>query len=80
LVTEVYILMLPGFAAVSEIIRCFSRKADVWLRGDGGATIAIAFIGMGAGRIAVYGGHECHGEHLLCGVDDAHCGTTASRF
>src|SRR5882724_4167511 len=44
---EVYILMLPGFAAVSEIIPVFSRKPMFGYAAMVGATIAIAFIGMG---------------------------------
>ena len=44
---EVYILMLPGFAAVSEIIPVFSRKPMFGYAAMVGATLAIAFIGMG---------------------------------
>ena len=32
---EVYVLMMPGFAFVSEIIPVFSRKTDLRLSGDG---------------------------------------------
>src|SRR5437660_8971300 len=45
---EVYILMLPGFAAVSEIIPVFSRKPMFGYPAMVGATLAIAFIGLGA--------------------------------
>jgi cytochrome c oxidase subunit 1 len=44
---EVYILMLPGFAAVSEIIPVFARKPMLGYAAMVGATLAIAFIGMG---------------------------------
>ena len=44
---EVYILMLPGFAAASEIIPVFSRKPMFGYAAMVGATLAIAFIGMG---------------------------------
>jgi cytochrome c oxidase subunit 1 len=44
---EVYILMLPGFATVSEIIPVFSRKPMFGYAAMVGATLAIAFIGMG---------------------------------
>jgi cytochrome c oxidase subunit 1 len=44
---EVYILMLPGFAAVSEIIPVFSRKPMFGYAAMVGATLAIAFISMG---------------------------------
>src|SRR6266705_2536798 len=44
---EVYILMLPGFAADSEIIPVFSRKPMFGYAAMVGATLAIAFIGMG---------------------------------
>ena len=72
---EVYILMLPGFAAVSEIIPVFSRKPIFGYAAMVGATSAIAFHRHGRlGASHVHGGHECHGEHLLCGVDHAHCG------
>jgi cytochrome c oxidase subunit I len=44
---EVYILMLPGFAAASEIIPVFSRKPMFGYAAMVGATLAIAFISMG---------------------------------
>jgi cytochrome c oxidase subunit 1 len=44
---EVYILMLPGFAVASEIIPVFSRKPIFGYAAMVGATLAIAFIGMG---------------------------------
>jgi cytochrome c oxidase subunit I len=44
---EVYVLMLPGFAAASEIIPVFSRKPMFGYAAMVGATLAIAFIGMG---------------------------------
>src|SRR5215831_3209974 len=44
---EVYILMLPGFAAVNEIIPVFSRKPMFGYAAMVGATLAIAFISMG---------------------------------
>jgi len=44
---EVYVLMLPGFAAVSEIIPVFSRKPMFGYSAMVGATLAIAFISMG---------------------------------
>jgi cytochrome c oxidase subunit 1 len=44
---EVYILMLPGFAAASEIIPVFSRKPMFGYAAMVGATISIGFISMG---------------------------------
>jgi cytochrome c oxidase subunit I len=44
---EVYVLMLPGFAAASEIIPVFSRKVIFGYPMMVAATIAIGFIGMG---------------------------------
>ena len=44
---EVYVLMLPGFAAASEIIPVFSRKPMFGYAAMVGATLAIAFISMG---------------------------------
>lgn len=44
---EVYILMLPGFAAASEIIPVFSRKPIFGYPAMVGASVSIAFIGMG---------------------------------
>src|SRR5205809_1609817 len=44
---EVYILMIPGFACASEIIPVFSRKPMFGYAAMVGATLAIAFIGMG---------------------------------
>lgn len=44
---EVYVLMLPGFAAASEIIPVFSRKVIFGYPMMVAATVAIGFIGMG---------------------------------
>jgi len=44
---EVYVLMLPGFAAASEIIPVFSRKPMFGYAAMVGATVSIAFISMG---------------------------------
>ena len=44
---EVYILMLPGFAAASEIIPVFSRKPIFGYAAMVGATVSIGFISMG---------------------------------
>ena len=44
---EVYILMVPGFAAVSEIIPVFSRKPIFGYAAMVGATVSIGFISMG---------------------------------
>ena len=44
---EVYILMLPGFGAASEIIPVFSRKPMFGRMAMIGATIAIGFISFG---------------------------------
>jgi cytochrome c oxidase subunit 1 len=44
---EVYILMLPGFAAVSEIIPVFSRKPIFGYAAMVGATVSIGFISLG---------------------------------
>jgi cytochrome c oxidase subunit I len=43
---EVYILMVPGFAAVSEIVPVFSRKPIFGYAAMVGATISIGFISM----------------------------------
>src|SRR5262249_26090622 len=44
---EVYILVLPGFACASEIIPVFSRKPMFGRAAMVGATVSIAFIGLG---------------------------------
>src|SRR5215475_12722271 len=44
---EVYVLMLPGFAAASEIIPVFSRKPIFGYGAMVGATVSIGFISMG---------------------------------
>ena len=44
---EVYILIIPGFAIVSEIIPVFSRKAIFGYPVMVGATVAIAFVSLG---------------------------------
>ena len=44
---EVYILILPGFACASEIIPVFSRKPMFGRAAMIGATVSIAFIGLG---------------------------------
>lgn len=44
---EVYILIFPGFAAVSEIIPIFSRKPIFGRPAMVGATVAIGFISLG---------------------------------
>jgi len=44
---EVYVLMLPGFAAASEIIPVFSRKPIFGYPAMVGATVSIGFIAMG---------------------------------
>ena len=44
---EVYVLMLPGFAAASEIIPVFSRKVIFGYPMMVAATVSIGFIGMG---------------------------------
>ena len=43
---EVYILMIPGFACVSEIIPVFSRKPMFGRTAMIGATVAIGFISL----------------------------------
>jgi cytochrome c oxidase subunit I len=43
---EVYILVFPGFATVSEVIPIFSRKPIFGRSAMVGATIAIGFLGM----------------------------------
>ena len=45
---EVYVLILPGFAYVSEIIPVFSRKVLFGYPVMVAATVAIGFIGLGA--------------------------------
>ena len=44
---EVYILVLPGFAAVSEIVPVFSRKPIFGRAAMVGATVSIAFLSFG---------------------------------
>ncbi|MGH7179845.1 MAG: cytochrome c oxidase subunit I [Tepidisphaeraceae bacterium] len=44
---EVYVLILPGFAIVSEIIPVFSRKAIFGYPVMVGATLSIAFVALG---------------------------------
>jgi heme/copper-type cytochrome/quinol oxidase subunit 1 len=44
---EVYILVLPGFACASEILPVFSRKPIFGRAAMIGATITIAFVGLG---------------------------------
>lgn len=42
----VYIMILPGFGVVSEIIACFSRKRPFGYEFIAGASVAIAFLGF----------------------------------
>src|SRR4029077_1552848 len=44
---EVYILIIPGFAAVTEIIPVFSRKPIFGRAAMIGATVSIGFISLG---------------------------------
>lgn len=44
---EVYILVLPAFGVISEVIPVFSRKVIFGYESVAGATVAIAFISMG---------------------------------
>jgi cytochrome c oxidase subunit 1 len=59
----VYIMILPGFGVVSELIACFSRKRPFGYNFIAGSSIAIAVIGflvwghhMFVAGISVYGG------------------------
>jgi cytochrome c oxidase subunit 1 len=59
----VYIMILPGFAVVSEVIACFSRKAVFGYWFVAGSSIAIAFISflvwghhMFVAGMSMYGG------------------------
>ena len=68
---EVYVLVIPAFAFVSEIIPVFSRKAIFGYPVMVAATLAIGFIGherLGAPH--VHGRHEPGRQHVLRAVDD----------
>ena len=71
---EVYILMLPGFAAVSEIIPVFSRKPMFGYAAMVGAPLAIAFIGMGVWAHHMFTVGMSTMANTFFAVDHAHCG------
>ena len=67
---EVYILMMPGFAIVSEIIPVFSRKAIFGYPIMVGATVAIGFVSHGVWAHHMFTvGMTLDREHLLRDVD-----------
>ena len=69
---EVYILILPGFACVSEIIPVFSRKPIFGYAVMVGATVMIAFISLGVWAHHMFSvGMTAVGQHLLRHLDDA---------
>ena len=60
----VYIMILPGFGVVSEVIACFSRKRPFGYEFIAGASIAIAFLGF-----LVWGHHMfVAGESMYAGM------------
>ena len=70
---EVYVLVMPAFAFVSEIIPVFSRKAIFGYPIMVAATPRHRLYGHGGvGASHVYGGHELEREHVLRDVDHGH--------
>ena len=70
---EVYVLVIPAFAFVSEIIPVFSRKAIFGYPIMVAATLAIGFVSMSVWAHHMFTvGMSSEREHVLRAVDDGH--------
>ncbi len=68
---EVYVLVIPAFAFVSEIIPVFSRKAIFGYPVMVAATVGIGFLSLGVWAHHMFTvGMSSHGQHVLRHDDD----------
>ena len=71
---EVYVLVIPAFAFVSEIIPVFSRKAIFGYPIMVAATVCIGFISMSVWAHHMFTvGMSCGRKHLFCAVHHGYC-------
>ena len=68
---EVYVLVIPAFAFVSEILPVFSRKAIFGYPAMVAATVGIGFLSLGVWAHHMFTvGMNSHAEHVLRRDDD----------